>query len=133
MRSIDAIGGQDQKLPFKPRPSMSGRPFDLRVVAIDVTEMVIAAIARNLAHLFSEEYPVLDVGTDYRKQYFPKFFGPHLQHEVTVRNCVTQTRHRGIQSFRNSSGNFATFAAMRRASSQVSSLAGDRRPGSSSK
>jgi len=36
------------------------------------------------------------------------------------------------QDLRNSSGNFAMFAAMRLASSFVSNLAADRRPGSSS-
>ena len=35
-----------------------------------------------------------------------------------------------FHAFRNSSGNFAMFAAIRRASSLLSSLAADRRPGS---
>jgi hypothetical protein len=37
------------------------------------------------------------------------------------------------QGFRNSSGSLAIFAAIRRASSLLSNLAADRRPGSSSK
>jgi hypothetical protein len=37
-----------------------------------------------------------------------------------------------FNGFLNSSGNFATFAAIRRASSLVSNLAAERRPGSSS-
>jgi hypothetical protein len=39
----------------------------------------------------------------------------------------------GCDGWRNSSGSFAIFAAIRRASSGVSSFAADRRPGSSSK
>ena len=39
----------------------------------------------------------------------------------------------GSTSERSSSGSLANFAAMRRASSRVSSLAAERRPGSSSK
>jgi hypothetical protein len=38
-----------------------------------------------------------------------------------------------VYGFRNSSGSFAIFAAIRRASSLASSSAADRRPGSSSK
>jgi len=59
-------------------------------------------------------------------------FGQTIRVSMSVTTAAAGAAARG-QALRNSSGSLAMFAAMRHASSRVSSLAAARRPGSSSK
>ena len=94
-----------------------------------------AAIALVCADYFLQE-PLYSLANDDSREYGDLFVFALLA-VATIKFVRVSVRPRALLGTnhvrRNSSGNFATFAATRRASSLVSSLAAERGPDSSSK